>query len=110
MDSFLMTIPLAVSDRLLLFAPHPDDESLAAAGLLQRAASLGAHARLVFATNGDNNIWAQRYIERRWRIDQADRFRWGALRQQEAGAAIKAMQLGKQVSVRFLNLPDQAIA
>jgi LmbE family N-acetylglucosaminyl deacetylase len=105
-----MTIPLAVSDRLLFFAPHPDDESLAAAGLLQRAASVGAHIRLVFATNGDNNLWAQRYAERRWRIDKADRFRWGELRQQEARAAIQAMRLGKQASVRFLSLPDQAIA
>ncbi len=41
-----MTIPLSESDRVLFFAPHPDDEALAAAGLLQRAALVGARAHL----------------------------------------------------------------
>ena len=75
-----MTIPLSESDRVLFFAPHPDDEALAAAGLLQRAALVGARAHLVFVTNGDNNVWAQRYVERRWQIAESDRLRWGELR------------------------------
>ena len=30
------------SDRLLYFAPHPDDETLAGGGLIQKAAAIGA--------------------------------------------------------------------
>jgi LmbE family N-acetylglucosaminyl deacetylase len=104
-----MTIPLCESDRVLFFAPHPDDEGLAAAGLLQRAALVGARAHLVFATNGDNNVWAQRCVERRWQIAESDRLRWGELRKREVRAAVQAMSLGKQASLRFLNLPDQEI-
>ena len=104
-----MTIPLSESDRVLFFAPHPDDEALAAAGLLQRAALVGASAQLVFVTNGDNNVWAQRHVERRWQIAESDRLRWGELRKREVRAAVQAMSLGKQASLRFLNLPDQAI-
>src|SRR5258708_21486334 len=104
-----MTIPLSESDRGLVFAPHPDDEALAAAGLLQRATLVGASAQLVFVTNGDNNVWAQRHVERRWQIAESDRLRWGELRKREVRAAIQAMSLGKQTSLRFLNLPDQAI-
>jgi LmbE family N-acetylglucosaminyl deacetylase len=104
-----MTIPLSESDRVLFFAPHPDDEALAAAGLLQRVALVGARAHIVFATNGDNNVWAQRYVERRWQIAESDRFRWGELRKREVRAAVHAMSLGKQTSLRFLNLPDQKI-
>jgi LmbE family N-acetylglucosaminyl deacetylase len=104
-----MTISLSESDRVLLFAPHPDDEALAAAGLLQRAALVGARAHIVFATNGDNNVWAQRYVERRWQIAESDRFRWGELRKREVRSAVHAMSLGKQTSLRFLNLPDQEI-
>ena len=104
-----MTIPLFESDRVLFFAPHPDDEGLAAAGLLHRVALVGARAHLVFATNGDNNVWAQRYVERRWRIAESDRLRWGELRKREVRAATQTMGLGKQGSLRFLNLPDQQI-
>src|SRR5260370_38574073 len=104
-----MTIPLSESDRVLFLAPHPDDEGLAAAGLLQRAALVGARVHLVFATNGDNNVWAQRYVERRWQIAESDRLRWGELRKREVRAAVQAMSLGKKTSLRFLNLPDQKI-
>jgi LmbE family N-acetylglucosaminyl deacetylase len=105
----LMTIPLSGSDRVLFFAPHPDDEGLAAAGLLQRVALMGARAHLVFVTNGDNNVWAQRFLERRWRITESDRLRWGELRKQEVRAAAQAMELRKRGGLRFLNLPDQEI-
>jgi len=91
-----MTIPLSESDRVLFFAPHPDDEALAAAGLLQRAALVGARAQLVFVTNGDNNVWAQRYVERRWQIAESDRLRWGELRKREVRAAVQAMSLGRR--------------
>ena len=104
-----MRIPLSESDRVLFLAPHPDDEGLAAAGLLQRAALVGARVRLVFATNGDNNVWAQRYVERRWQIAESDRLRWGELRKREVRAAVQAMSLGKKTSLRYLNLPDQEI-
>jgi LmbE family N-acetylglucosaminyl deacetylase len=104
-----MTVPLSESDRVLFLAPHPDDEGLAAAGLLQRAALVGARTHLVFATNGDNNVWAQRYVERRWQIAESDRLRWGELRKREVRAAVQAMSLGQKTSLRFLNLPDQKI-
>jgi LmbE family N-acetylglucosaminyl deacetylase len=101
-----MPIPLSESDRVLLFAAHPDDEGLGAAGLLQRAALLGVRVHLVFATNGDNNVWAQRYVERRWHVAASDRLHWGEVRKREVRAAMQAMGLGRQASLRFLNLPD----
>jgi LmbE family N-acetylglucosaminyl deacetylase len=108
-EFLLMTIALSEFDRVLFFAPHPDDEGLAAAGLLQRAAALGARVHLVFVTNGDNNVWAQRYIERRWQVAESDRLRWGELRKREVRAAIEAMGLGRKAGLRFLNLPDQEV-
>jgi LmbE family N-acetylglucosaminyl deacetylase len=96
-------------DRVLFFAPHPDDEALGAAGLLQRTGRSGARVRLVFATNGDDNPWAQRYVERRWRIAECDRLRWGELRAREARAAVEAMGLDRRAQLRFLNLRDQKI-
>jgi LmbE family N-acetylglucosaminyl deacetylase len=58
------TVDLSPTDRLLVVAPHPDDETLGAGGLLQRAAARGAAVRLCYATSGENNPWAQAAFER----------------------------------------------
>ena len=93
-------------DRVLFLAPHPDDESLAGGGLLQRAAAAGAKARVIFATDGDNNPWPQRFLERRLKIRHTDRARWGRRRRKEAISALARLGLGKSCA-RFLSMPDQ---
>jgi LmbE family N-acetylglucosaminyl deacetylase len=45
--------PLAPRDRVLIVAPHPDDESLCCAGLIQEARSRGAAVGVVWVTDGD---------------------------------------------------------
>lgn len=95
-------------DRVLFVAPHPDDESLGGGCLLQRAFAAQIPVRVLFATNGDNNPWAQRFWERRWKIGSKERVRWGQRRQQEALAAV--ISLGGSVEcARFLNFQDQSI-
>jgi len=93
------------SDKVLVVAPHPDDESLGTGGLLQRIFAQKVPVRIVFATNGENNPWAQRYWERRWQIGPEERVRWGRRRREEALNAICALG-GKPDCARFLNLPD----
>ena len=44
---------LSAETRLMVFAPHPDDESLGAGGLIQRVLNSGGQVRVVFMTNGD---------------------------------------------------------
>ncbi len=80
--------PITADDRVLVVAPHPDDESLGAGGLLQRAVAARAAIRVVFLTNGDNNVWAQRFVEHRVAVGPADKARWGARRQKEALCAL----------------------
>jgi len=43
----------AKTDRVLFFAPHPDDEALAAGGYLRRATAAGASCRIVLVTDGN---------------------------------------------------------
>jgi LmbE family N-acetylglucosaminyl deacetylase len=95
-------------DRILFVAPHPDDESLGGGGLLQRAFAAQIPVRILFATSGDNNPWAQRFCERRWKIGSDERRRWGERRQQEAIAAITTLG-GSAECARFLNFQDQSI-
>jgi LmbE family N-acetylglucosaminyl deacetylase len=104
-----MNLPLLnARSRVMLFAPHPDDESLAAGIYLQRAVAAGAALRVVYATDGERNCWPQRVLERKVRIRETDRRRWGRRRQAEALAALHTLGVRRE-SVEFLSLPDQGL-
>jgi len=105
-----MPLPLLKSSsRLLMFAPHPDDESLACGILLQNAVQAGASISVVYVTDGENNPWPQRCLSRRWRLNPADRHKWAKLRRQEALAALRVLGAAS-ADVRFLGWPDQGLA
>lgn len=93
---------------MLVLAPHPDDESIACGGLLLAARDAGAARRVITFTDGDNNPWPQRWVEKRWRIDAAARARWGARRRAESGNALDALGVAANERV-FLGYPDTAL-
>ncbi len=103
-----MSLSISSKDRILVIAPHPDDESIGTGGLLRRARQAGATVRVIFCTSGDNNPWPQRAIERRVFISTAARLRWAARRREEARAALRFL-LGSDDAAQFLNLPDQGV-
>jgi LmbE family N-acetylglucosaminyl deacetylase len=92
----------------LVLAVHPDDESLSAGGLIQHAVARGAEVHIIFLTDGDNNPWPQRYVERRWHIDDGDRARWGKRRESEAKAALTRLGVQRD-AISFWHYPDQGI-
>lgn len=93
---------------MLVLAPHPDDESIATGGLLQVAIAAGAQLRVVVLTDGDNNPWPQRWVEKRWRIDAAGRARWGERRRAEAREAMRMLGVSAE-QMRFFGLPDTGL-
>jgi LmbE family N-acetylglucosaminyl deacetylase len=97
-----------IRSRVMLIAPHPDDEALACSVILQQAVRAGAAIRVVYVTDGDNNPWPQRALERRWRLSASDRKRWGKLRRSEALAALRVLGIHPS-DVQFLGLPDQGL-
>ena len=103
-----MALSISSKDRILIIAPHPDDESIGTGGLLQRARQAGAEVRVIFCTSGDDNPWPQRAVERRVFITTSARLRWAARRRDEARAALRFL-VGSDAPALFLNLPDQGI-
>jgi len=101
-------LDISTSDRILYFAPHPDDESLGGAGLIQHAVRANARMRIVFVTNGDRNPWPQRVKERRWSIGPAEQARWGSRRRGEAVVAMERLGLSAN-SAGFFEWPDQGV-
>jgi LmbE family N-acetylglucosaminyl deacetylase len=97
-----------IRSRLMLIAPHPDDEALACSVILQQAVRAGAAIRIVYVTDGDDNPWPQRVLERKWRLNASDRKRWGKLRRGEALAALRVLDIHPG-DVQFLALPDQRL-
>ncbi len=101
---------LAVPERLrvLLFAPHPDDETLAAAGLIQRVQARGGKVRIVFVTNGDGYVDGVRHEVRRQSTSTQDFIAYGERRRGEALKAMDRLGLTSEDAV-FLGFPDDGI-
>jgi N-acetyl-1-D-myo-inositol-2-amino-2-deoxy-alpha-D-glucopyranoside deacetylase len=95
--------------RTLVFAPHPDDESIGAGGLLAYVAARDAEIRVVFLTSGENNPWPQRATRRRWKITESDRQEWGRTRRGEARHALVELGVAPQ-NATFLGFPDDGLA
>jgi N-acetyl-1-D-myo-inositol-2-amino-2-deoxy-alpha-D-glucopyranoside deacetylase len=96
-------------ERTLMFAPHPDDESIGAGGLLAHIAHSGGTVCVMFLTNGDNNPWPQRAYRRQWPISPREKKAWGRLRRREALRALRILGLSENCAT-FLGLPDDRLA
>jgi LmbE family N-acetylglucosaminyl deacetylase len=102
------TSPFQRTSRVILIAPHPDDETLRCAVILQKAVRARAAVRVLYVTDGENNPWPQRCLEWKWRLGPTDRQRWGRLRRTEALSALSALGVNSE-QVRFLGWPDQGL-
>jgi len=60
------------TDRILILAPHPDDEAIGTAGVIQKALRAGAALKVVLFTNGDHNEWAFIVYEKRLTLRKKD--------------------------------------
>jgi len=100
--------PPRATDRIVVFAPHPDDETLGAGGYLQRATAAGARVRVVLMTNGEygrtgiDNL-PELPVERA--TGYAD---FGVIRQQETLMALGVLGV-PQSAVTFLCYPNHLL-
>jgi LmbE family N-acetylglucosaminyl deacetylase len=95
--------------RLLVVAPHPDDETIATGLLIQQVREAGGEVNIMLLTAGDNNPWPQRWLERRLRIGPPDRQRWAQRRCAEMRQALERLGLS-QASLRPLGWPDLGLS
>ncbi|MGB9775034.1 MAG: PIG-L deacetylase family protein [Anaerolineae bacterium] len=93
--------------RLLVVAPHCDDETLAAGGLIRAARRRGMDVRVVIATAGDGYIRATATWFRR-PPRAADFVALGQMRQQESLAALSRLGLDEK-EVVFLTYPERRL-
>lgn len=98
-------VTLTPQDRLLVLAPHPDDEVLGCGGIIQDAMAARLPVRVVFFTYGDNNQWSfLLYRKHPVFMPQAVQA-MGSVRHDEAVAADRLLGLSPD-QLTFLGYPD----
>lgn len=98
-------LTLSPSDRLLIVAPHPDDDVIGAGGLIQEAVRLNIPVKIVYLTNGDSNSLAFLYYKKWPVLTSGSALEMGKLRRNEAVEAAGHLGLKKEDLV-FLGYPD----
>jgi LmbE family N-acetylglucosaminyl deacetylase len=89
-------------------APHPDDESLCCAGLIQQARSAGASVGIVWITAGDGFELDALVVERTLSPGSSAMHRLGQLRLREAHAAADALGVPRAAQY-VLGYPDRGL-
>ncbi|TFU17761.1 PIG-L deacetylase family protein [Thermus tengchongensis] len=98
----------APGTRLLVLAPHPDDESLAAGGLIQRVRQGGGEVYLAWMTLGDGFQWDAALLDRTLRPTPTDLRKLAERRRQEAVAAARILGV-PEGNLFFLGYPDRGL-
>src|SRR5215475_9162100 len=92
---------------LLVVAPHPDDETLCCAGVIERVVRAGGRVAVVWITSGDAAFWDRLLIERSLRSAAA--LDLGARRMHEARTATTRLGVATDGQL-FLGYPDGGLA
>src|SRR6476619_6825594 len=103
-----LNLSVGPTTRLLVLAPHPDDEALGAAGLIRRVVGAGGSVRVILVTSGDafpEGLEAATHVRRPTARD----FRYyGSLRERETLAGMEALGV-RRSQIEFLGFPDGAL-
>jgi len=100
---------ISAKTRLMVFSPHPDDESLGAAGLIQRVIKTGGAVKVVFVTSGDGFPEAVEMGDHISTPTARDYRDYGEDRMEESLEALSTLGL-KQSDVIFLRFPDGGLS
>jgi len=88
-----------------VLAPHPDDEVLGAAGIIQRAVAMHLPIKTVFLTYGDSNQWSFLLYRKHPVVWPATVENMGLVRHDEAVNASRILGMDPQDLI-FLGYPD----
>src|SRR5262245_30545649 len=94
-------------ERLFVIAPHPDDATLGAGGLIQQVLGRGGTARDVLVTAGDGYVAAVAHEVGARRPCPAEYVAYGEQRIREARAALR--EFGGPARLQLLGFPDGGI-
>jgi LmbE family N-acetylglucosaminyl deacetylase len=107
--ALVVQLHISHATRLMVFSPHPDDETLGAGGLIQRVLQSGGKVKLVYMTSGDGfpqGVEMEDHVSIPTAMDYRE---YGILRRSEALRATATLGLKKR-NVIFLGFPDGGLS
>jgi LmbE family N-acetylglucosaminyl deacetylase len=96
---------ISKEDKILILAPHPDDEVIGCAGLIQKASKAGSKVKVVYFTDGEHNQLSFLFYEKRVVFKQKDFIHIAKERKKEALSVVEFLGLKKK-DIFFLGYPD----
>jgi len=97
------------SSRVLVIAPHPDDETLGAGMLIKKTLVNGGKVKVVLMTNGDGYRVAAHLDYTKMTLTPKEYIHFGYTRQQESVKALTSLGLSES-DIIFLGYPDGGLA
>jgi LmbE family N-acetylglucosaminyl deacetylase/glycosyltransferase involved in cell wall biosynthesis len=94
--------------RILVIAPHPDDETLGAAGLIQAGLASKAQVHVAVVTNGDGQAFGPFLLRFKMVPHAVDYIVDGEIRQSETLNGLRVIGL-PETAVTFLGYPDHQL-
>lgn len=104
----LSLLKIKRKERVLFFSPHPDDETLAAGGLISQLLAQKNPLKIVFVTRGNGNP-SLFLKDKKVRFLPEKFIETGRVREEEAKRAIKALG-GQENNLLFWDYPDGALS
>ena len=98
-------IQFSIRDRVLVIAPHPDDETLGAGGIIQAALEVKAEVKILYLTHGDHNEIASIFYQKKPLVVKSDFLKSGQIRKTEAIGAMSVLGVGEK-NLIFFGYPD----
>ncbi len=102
-------LDVSTAERLVVVAPHPDDETLGAGGLIQRVIERGGTVRVVLVTAGDGYVEAVVHETGKPRPRPAEYVEYGERRLREARRALRELGGDAIRAEHLLGFPDGGI-
>jgi LmbE family N-acetylglucosaminyl deacetylase len=92
-------------ERILILAPHIDDETIGAGGLIQKALEVKAKIKIVYFTNGDENFYSLIRKNKNLKFAPNEFIQLGQQRMKEGKKAMEFLGLNSR-NLIFLGYPD----
>jgi len=108
-DDAVASLEILQNERLLVIAPHPDDETLGAGGLVQVVLARRGSVRVVTVTAGDGYVEAVEMATGKLHPRPAEFIAYGEERVQELRAAVHILSQGR-ARVEDLGFPDGGLS
>ena len=104
----LSLLKIKRKERVLFFSPHPDDETLAAGGLISQLLAQKNPLKIVFVTrvNANPSLFIK---DKKVKFSPEKFIETGRVREEEAKKAIKALG-GQENNLLFWDYPDGALS